>query len=148
LRTIYEKSYKRIILLKSQKLKKSRVSGSNGIGVNSGFDNLFHSFSGEFATEIANAIENISSNIFVDAAILAVISVSTLVGILKLGPFVIPIGVGIAGGYLGCRASWSRESVWKSMAEVSIKSILDHGSSRQLLSRLDEELKSSKLFNY
>jgi hypothetical protein len=77
LRTIYEKSYKRIILLKSQKLKKSGVSGSNEIGVNSGFDNLFHSFSGEFATEIANAIENISSNIFVDAAILAVISVYT-----------------------------------------------------------------------
>jgi hypothetical protein len=141
LKTIFDRLHRTIILLKSQKLKSSGIDGR------SEFDDLFNSASSEFASVIAGAIENISLNQYIHAAALAGVCTATLVGAKVIGPFVIGVGAGFAAGCIGWTASWSRLSIWKFIAEVCINIILNHHSFKEYLNRLEEVLKSSKLFS-
>jgi hypothetical protein len=141
LKVIFNRSYQRVISIRSQKLNKSEALERG----QSEFDSLFNQHSGKLTPVIATTIDNISSNTLRNAAIAAGVCSAAIIGAVTHLPFAVGIGAVCAAGFIAL-ASWSRESVWRFMAQKSRKSVQDDNLSKDLRKILEEAVKNSEIF--
>jgi hypothetical protein len=153
LKAIYYRSYERISILQSQKPDEVDVSLIHASVELSELDTVILALSSGLGTLMATiglgivgaeasasaASAAIVTSTAATASTAATVSAAMIAGSVLLGVGVVGTSISI-----GVMASWSRKSVWKTMAKKVRNSILDHESFKQIYKECQEMLKSSE----